>query len=201
MKPIQAFPLCWPPGYPRVLARKKSKFAGPAFYSAVKNILLEIKRLGGKDPIVSTNVPLRSDGMPFADYQRRLIVDPGVAVYFQLKDRPVVLACDKWLRLEDNVHAVAKSIDAMRGLDRWGVSDILERAFQGFLALPAPTAEKHWSDVLMVTGHPDDDEYVEASYRALAKRAHPDNGGSAERMAELNRAIQQFREERKQRAS
>jgi len=40
-------------------------------------------------------------------------------------------------------------------------------------------------------------EVVEAAYRTLAKAAHPDTGGSAERMRVLNAAIASIRKERR----
>lgn len=36
---------------------------------------------------------------------------------------------------------------------------------------------------------------AEANYRTRARQAHPDNGGSHERMAELNAAIDEARKE------
>lgn len=193
MNEAESFPLCWPSSYPRTLQRKRSPFRGATFFTAVKEIHAEIKRLGGERAIVSTNIPIRKDGLPYSNAGR--IHDPGVAVYFALNDRPVVLACDKWERLEDNAHAIAKSIDAMRGLDRWGVSDILERAFQGFLALPAPAQETPWWEVLHVP-RSCSLEFAEDYYRGRMKADHPDRGGSHEKMVALNRAIEQARAEK-----
>ncbi len=39
----------------------------------------------------------------------------------------------------DNIQAIRKTIEAMRGLERWGVSDMLQRTFSGFKALPDQT--------------------------------------------------------------
>ena len=43
-------------------------------------MLRKIKLLGGSDPILSTNIPLRNDDMPYATYKEPQ--DQGVAVYF-----------------------------------------------------------------------------------------------------------------------
>jgi hypothetical protein len=40
-------------------------------------------------------------------------------------------------------------------------------------------------------------EVAEAAYRALARKAHPDAGGDAERMKRLNAAIERIREEKR----
>lgn len=188
---ITSWPLSWPQSYPRTAVRLKSRFVGATFFGAVKEILVEIKRLKGTDVIVSTNVPIRADGMPYGDWERRKMTDPGVAVYFKLRGSQKVVACDKWVKLEDNAHAITKSIEAMRGLDRWGVSQILERAFTGFTALPAPP---QWWDTLGVNeGTPL--AICEAAYRAKMKDAHPDAGGSETLAANLNWAIARAREE------
>jgi DnaJ-domain-containing protein 1 len=41
---------------------------------------------------------------------------------------------------------------------------------------------------------------IEAAYRALAKEAHPDAGGSPDRMRDLNAAIETIRKERRWKA-
>lgn len=91
---------------------------------------------GAKNAVVSTNVALRRDGLPLASAKR--VDDPGVAVYFLYKGKQTCFACDRWDKVEDNIYAVAKTIDAMRGIARWGTGDMLDAAFNGFTALPPP---------------------------------------------------------------
>lgn len=43
-------------------------------------LLAELRLLGAKGLVVSTNVELRLDGLPYSE--SRHIADPGVAVYF-----------------------------------------------------------------------------------------------------------------------
>ena len=54
---------------------------------------------------------------------------------------------------------------------------MLERAFAGFAALPAPGV-RHWWDVLGVPAFAST-EQIKAAFRDLAKIHHPDAGGSA----------------------
>lgn len=75
----------------------------------------------------------------------------------------------------------------MRAIERHGGAAILERAFTGFTALPAPGAAREWWDVLGVPRNSSADE-ARAAFRRLASENHPDRGGSAERMAEINAA-------------
>jgi DnaJ-domain-containing protein 1 len=97
-------------------------------------------------------------------------------------------ACDRWLKIEHNMQAIAKTIEALRGIARWGTGDMLEAAFTGFAALAAPGSKRHWREVLGVAPGADM-ALVRAAYRTLASRHHPDKGGSHETMAELNAAL------------
>lgn len=120
--------------------------------------------------VISSNVALRRDGLPYSNQRRP--DDPGVAVYFRLKGKPHVLACDRWLSPEENLWAIAKHIDAMRGQERWGVGT-LEQAFTGYMALPAPPDDTQWWLVLDVpeTAGPD---LIRGRYRSLAQLHRPD---------------------------
>lgn len=177
----EAYPLYWPDGRPRTPSwqRKRSKF-DTGFGAAVRFVMNELRLLSADHGVVSTNVPLRRDGLPLASAKR--VEDVGAAVYFMFCDRQMCFACDRWDRVEDNIHAIGKTIEALRGIDRWGTGDMLDAAFSGFVALPPP----EWRDVL---GNPQTLDQAEAAYRVRARAAHPDVGGSHDAMAKLNAAI------------
>ena len=180
----EAFPLTWPAGWPRARSRKDAPFkVTPG--QAKQEMMEELARLGAKDIIVSTDYPLNRDGSP--TMRRVYVSDPGVAVYFKRKGKSVVLACDQYYQMHDNMRAVGKTVEAMRGIERWGASDMLDRAFTGFEALPAP---EQWWEVLGVPMKAMPSE-IDAAYRRLAARAHPDTGGSDAAMARLNVARDQ----------
>lgn len=184
---IEAYPFCWPIGQKRTEVINTANFGKYTLTEVRDQVNEEIRAMRGKDVIISSNIPLRADGRPYIDYQRRSINDKGVAVYFTLNDKPMVLACDKWDTVEHNLRAVAKSIEAMRGLGRWGVSEILDRAFTGFKALPAPSTNC-WT-VLGIDETQDRDTVTKA-YKMLARKAHPDNGGTHDTMSALNQAYE-----------
>lgn len=188
----ESYPLHWPSGQPRTdrWKRARSNF-NVSQMNAQEGIFAEIKRLGGRNPIMSTNIRLRNDGLPYAQQSR--IDDPGVAVYFTLKGRPMVFACDKWDQIKDNMRAIQKTIEALRGIERWGSGEMMQQAFTGFMALPP--AEKEWWTILAVDRSMPLD-IVEMSYKRLAMKAHPDNGGSHEEMSKLNAAIEKARREK-----
>ncbi len=188
---MQAHPLQWPTGWPRTApnhtarARFKTSLA-----SARDSIVSEVRRLGGKDLVISTNIPVRNDGLPYAS--ARPPTDAGVAVYFTYKGRQKCFPCDRWDKVESNMQAIALTIQAMRGIERWGSGQMLDAMFTGFTALPPPQSQSqqaqtlNWRDVLGLEQHSalyiDD---IERAFREKAKHAHPDYGGSAEAFAEL----------------
>jgi hypothetical protein len=179
---IEAYPLHWPSGYERTAAgrRKHSQFKN-TLGSARDFLKDEVRRIGGKNLIISTNIPTKQNGDLYADYARYKLEDPGVAVYFKYNDKDVALCCDQYERVWENVQALAKAIEALRGLERWGVSDFLDRAFTGFKALPATTLqEKDIWEVLGLSGKPESTIIIHQAYKQQAKKVHPDAGGSEE---------------------
>lgn len=194
MSGIEAFPLCWPAGRPRKNAPQRAAFGDVSFARARDEILHQLRLLRADRPILSTNITLRNDGLPYANQAQPR--DKGVAVYFTYRKRPMVFACDQWDKIEHNAWAIAKTIDALRGIERWGSGEMLERAFTGFQALPAPAQKKHWREVLGFMGGTYVDRIALADRRdELAMKHHPDRGGDGQRMAEINRAFDEAREE------
>lgn len=180
--PTEAYPLTWPQGRPRTKWPEASRFDA-TLGAAVKDVQHEVALLGGVDLIISSNLATRRDGLPYANSAQP--DDRGVAVYFTLKKRPMCFACDRWRKVEENMRAIAKTIDALRGIERWGSGQMVEQAFTGFLSLPAP--EQPWQ----VLGLPDSHctrQQIEAAYRELAMKHHPDRGGDQYEMARINAA-------------
>lgn len=188
-----AYPLHWPQHRPRTRQRENSAFK-TSMAVARDALMQELQRLGARDVILSTNIKLRNDGLPYAG--EREPQDPGVAVYFQYKGKAMCFACDRWTKVYDNMQAVRRTIEALRGIARWGTGDMLQAAFAGFTALPAPMqVQRDWWIVLDVLPTAPL-SLCETAYKQAAKRYHPDcQGGSADKMAELNAAIRAARKE------
>lgn len=185
---VEAYPLQWPSGWERTSYRKSSRF-NTTFAVARDELIREITRLGGKSIVISTNVELRGDGLPYAN--RRQPQDVGVAVYFAYKGQPQCFPCDRWDRIEDNMHAICLTVAALRGIERWGSGRMMQAAFTGFKSLPSA----EWSKVLSCSPN-STNEQVQFRYRELARKYHPDVGGSHHQMAEINRAYDAFKKER-----
>lgn len=192
MTGVSSSPLSWPAGWPRTASHRqdrgyqfnKSGAAGfrekpISFADARDGLFDELRRLGAKSPVVSTNHPVNRYGVP-TESKRRL-PDEGVAVYFQLKERPMVMASDRFDSAAANMRSLALAIEAMRQLERHGGGTMMERAFSGFVALPAPMSPH---EVLGVRPGATPEE-IDTAFRLKAKSAHPDAGGSAEAMQAL----------------
>jgi hypothetical protein len=188
----QAYPLQWPPSRQRSKLRKTHTGFKTSFAKARDECLAEIKRLGGSDAIVSTNIELKRDGNPKGVEWNKHLPDPGVAVYFKRNGRELCFACDCWNHAQDNMHAISLTISALRGIARWGTGDMMEAAFRGFAALPEKTGGITWWTVLG-TAHNATEEQVSDAYRALSKQFHPDvpNTGNAEKWMEIRQAYDQ----------
>ena len=158
MSSVTAYPLVWPAGRPRTPGhrRRRASFGkqasksfrrgyGSAGSYAYKQSLTveqarvrlvdEIDRLGGSGLVISSDLALRQDGNPRSG--QRNPQDPGVAAYFRLQGEPHCLSCDRWDRVADNLAAIAKHVEAVRGQTRWGVADA-RTMFSGFKTLPPP---------------------------------------------------------------
>ncbi len=161
---------------------------------AIERVLAELLRMGidRQDVVISTNVRTRLDGLPRSGEPEP--DDPGAAVYWaESFGARRVMSVDAYDRVADNLAAIAATLDAMRAIERHGGAQILERAFTGFTALPSPDAPRQWWEVLG-TARTATLEEVRAAYRRAAGVAHPDRGGSDDRMAAVNRAWQQAQE-------
>lgn len=195
---IRGFPLQWPVGWGRTSsAQREDHWAFKvSFAQARAELLHSVQVLGGTDIVLSTNVPLRRDGLPFADGENEpdARYDPGAAIYWVRKGKPLALACDKWTKVRWNVRSLGLAVDGLRAIERSGASTLLDRAFSGFRMLPAvaSTTHGHWTEVLGVSIDASLVE-CEAAYKALARMHHTDRGGDGERIIALNRAIVEAR--------
>jgi len=188
-----AHPLCWPLSKPRSKHRSTNNQFKTSFASGRDNCLREIKRLGGSSVIISTNVPVKKDGTPYGVKWGDSLAgeDPGVSVYFMRGGRELCFACDRWNHVQDNMHAIALTIKALRGIARWGTGDMMESAFRGYAALPERSESSEWWKTL---GVPINSHRitVREAYVSLVKKHHPDSGGDAELFARVQRAWEEY---------
>lgn len=191
----QRYPLVWPAGWPRTPAHARtwSPFKNMTTDKCFRELMDELNRLGARRIIISSNLKLRQDGMPYSQQPRHN--DEGIAVYFTRKGVAMSLACDKFNKREENMRAIAKTIDAIRGIERWGSSDMMERAFTGFAQLAAPVDIRQWWQVLSVPQTAAMPEVLQ-SYQRLRSKHHPDNGGDAAEFNAVMAAWEQYLREK-----
>lgn len=186
---IEAHPLHWPIGYKRTKYPKGSAFKQTP-EKAQQFLRKELSLLGATGVVVSSNVPVKKDGYMYADMSNTKIDDAGVAIYFKYKGTDISMCCDSYTRPWENLYALGLSIEAIRGMARWGVSEFIERSFTGFKAIPETSSVKRWFEVLGVPENADKQTIVNA-YRNLAKAHHPDAGGDNKMFTAVNEAYQQ----------
>lgn len=186
---IEAFPLHWPVGHSRSKEKINSRFK-VTMDKAQRFLRSEIERLRGTDLIISTNVPVKNNGLLYSDWMRRKIDDPGAAIYFKYNGKDVAMCCDQYERVWENIYALAKGIEAIRGMQRWGASDFIDRAFTGFKALPESVVSDTWNNILEIDPHASYSE-IKQAYFKKAKTAHPDAGGNADLFNKIATAFNQ----------
>lgn len=182
----QNYPLAWPDGWPRTPDRKRrnnSPFQ-TTFTRARDDLNRELQRLGATGVVISSWLAVRNDGLPYADQARRRIPDPGVAVYFTLRGKQMVMARDAFASVHDNLRSIGLGIKHMRGLERHGGATMMERAFEGFTAMGNP--DNPLTTLGLEPGATR--QQIKDRYRDLAHTHHPDRGGKTDDFARFTAA-------------
>ena len=192
----QAYPLHWPPGFPRTAKPIRSQFR-TTLNGAVSNVtesLRSFARDTGKDItslVVSSNVTLMQMNPR----------DAGVAVYFRWDGIDCCVAVDRYPTPADNLQAITHIVEAERTKLRHGGLNIVRAAFRGYASLPPPKGPDGqlaapWRQVLFGTADMKVTRAdVESKYRDIVKTAHPDRGGDAAKFNAIVDAVRQAREE------
>lgn len=171
----------------------------------------EYDALNGKHLVIEVDVEeraIRNDGGIYANAKART---PAVRVAFESKHGPITMATDQFVRqayrsgsMEDwqhNVYAIAKSLEALRLVDRYGVTKRGEQ-YTGWKAIGAGTglaptglttdrALRIICDESGFVGINTDVEVLTRAVRQAQFRAHPDrNDGDRSRYDAVDQAQQ-----------
>lgn len=130
---------------------------------------------------------IRRDGMLRA---RAKVGFPGVKVSFDSRHGPLTYATDAYDHWQANVRAIALALEALRAVDRYGVTGSGEQ-YRGWTAIGSAPAEKTLSvadaAVALAPWWPgpgsdlrSSEAAVTAAFRGAARVHHPDAGGSAD---------------------
>lgn len=203
LPPVDRYPLTWPVGSPRTPKdqRKPDQFRGRdkrpiEIDQALRRVVDELDRLGidKGSAILSSNVSVGLTGLSGATPTGG---DPGVAIYFTHKGKPIVFACDTYTRVAGNIAAIGNHIEAIRAIERYGVGR-LEQILVGFQRLLS--GKRSWFEVLGVAGDAPRTaaqwKTIDEAFSKLAKKHHPDKpGGDGEKMTEINEAFETAKRE------
>jgi hypothetical protein len=153
----------------------------------------ELNHLWAKDIVVQAGFELqdiRMDGWPRAGRSPK---HPAVALSFRDRSgRPLSFPCDTFDDYQDNLRAVAKSLEALRAVNRYGVTKGHEQ-YRGFTALPPVVSQDEKSAavsfIAKALGRTSEavSRDLNGSYRDACRKLHPDTGGSHGEFTELQR--------------
>lgn len=143
------------------------------------------------------------DGKPRA---HAVAEHPGVIFSLDSKHGPLSYPCDTFDRWQDNLRAIALALEALRKVDRYGVTKRGEQ-YRGFLALEATAAPAGFSsadealaflgtftglglaEMRVVEGAP------ARALRRAQRETHPDAGGDAATFQRVSLAETKLRQE------
>ena len=119
---------------------------------------------------------IRNDGWPLG---RENPSGPGVILSFTGKTGELSFPCDTYKTFDDNMRALGLALEALRAVDRYGVTQHAEQ-YKGWAKLPPATENMRAAEGLaFVSLHsgiqPNEPSMFEKAYRIAAKKLHPDN--------------------------
>jgi hypothetical protein len=176
-----AYPLRWPPGWPRTDPSRRERWPQGdrlTISGSLKSLQDELRRLGATQIVLSSNVSLGNEHP----------TDVGVVAYALYGKKQIAIPCDRWASVAANLRAIAKTIEAMRGMERWGAKHMITAMFQGFTALAAPDRADWRASLGFRPDERPTPDQVKMRRNELAQRHHPDRGGNPAQMAEINAA-------------
>lgn len=129
---------------------------------------------------------------------------PGVVVKFEVWNKKqsryekMVFDCDRFVKFEANVQAIAGAMEALRKVERYGVTNAGRDQYAGFKALP-PMGQMFGSPeaaAAFIATHSglnrhdieQDKTVLTEAFRKAALKLHPDQGGDHADFAKLNEA-------------
>lgn len=126
----------WPGQATLWTARKRSQFS--AKWSATIDLLeSELGHLKARDVVIQADCDrdqIRIDGHFRAGAKMR---GPGVVLSFECPKGSMSFPCDRFSDWQANVRAIALSLEALRSVDRYGVTQQAEQ-YRGWAKLPGP---------------------------------------------------------------
>jgi len=151
---------------------------------------------------------IRIDGMLRSDARMR---GPGIVLSFESRFGPLAYPCDRFHHWQDNLRAIALSLEALRSVDRYGVTRRAEQ-YRGWKAITlrgddefstpeeaaAFLARHHeGATAALLLTSPD---AARTAYKHAAANNHPDRGGAGDLFSRITAAweiLRSYHERRK----
>lgn len=165
--------------------RTRSSFSAP-WKSTLDLLDRELWHLGpaGRNAPAVLQIAMREqdfrlDGMPRANARPE---HPGVILAIESTKGPLSFPCDRFLTWQDNLRAIALSLEALRKIDRYGITPNAEQ-YTGWKQLPgggprAPSAVDSEMVILSYADVPTGEAVsLDQAYRRARANAHPDRRG------------------------
>lgn len=156
----------------------------------------EVAAIKGRNLVIEVDIPaeqFRLDGTPRANAKA---TSPAVIVSFESKHGPLMYRCDRFVAgyysqpddWQQNVRAIALTLQALRAVDRYGAAESGEQ-YRGYASIgsepfaphkAAITADEAWARLADLIGVPVANARVDVdrTLRRAQRAAHPDTGGS-----------------------
>jgi hypothetical protein len=205
----------WPAGQPKTAynGRQSAALFKSTFADTLDKLEYELSRLDAVDVVMRLaveNADLTNRGrLKNTDKQLGF---PGVVLNYlarqwrggQRIETPYELANDTYVTWKANLRGIALTLEALRGIDRWGAARRGQQ-YTGFSALPpgdgAPPPAEVWTTQraasflaehsgFSVSAILADAEVRTEAHRRAVRRLHPDRGGDHEDMLRLTRAVE-----------
>lgn len=131
----------WPSERTRGKLRAKFKVT---YQRSLDLLESELSKLWAKEVIIQvdglTLSDIRNDGWPRSSWSPGRYSNSGVIVSFQSNKGAMSFPCDRFDSWQDNVRAIALSLEALRTVDRYGVTKGNEQ-YRGWAQLEAPNGK------------------------------------------------------------
>lgn len=177
------------PGGAREAGKRRASTVFSSTYSRTLDRLeYELDRLGARDIVVQAGfnrADLRNDGWPASKSRP---AHPAIVVSFRASTgQEYSFPCDTFTSWEHNLHAIAFTLEALRAVNRYGVTRGHEQ-YKGFAQLAAPPDPAKWTVEAAAEWLAEqlqwndserakilyDADFYRQGYRVLAATTHPD---------------------------
>ena len=181
--------------------RQRSNFSAP-WRSTLELLDRELHYLGGGNrnapavlQIAMREQDFRLDGLPRAN---AVPAHPGVILAIESSKGPLSFPCDRFTRWQDNLRAIALALEALRKIDRYGITPNAEQ-YTGWRAIESSTSSQTPEAALRYIKRVSGSQLAqttEHAYRKARAMAHPDrNNGDREQWDRVEEAAAILRRE------